>query len=252
MRESIRVKLHFGPYRTPRFRIGAVVEDEVRGPVKIVKLTEAPIPWPIGKASDGRLALVVYGGLAKAVRRESGVAVCHSWGASWYYVNKWRRALGVPSSNDGTYRLRLAFTQTPRFRQIQKMAWALNGTPERRAAQSLRQTGMKMSEQAGRNNSLAHIGMRATEKSRRKMSESHKRRGTWPPAAGKPWSKEELALLRKLRPRDVAKRIDRIYIAVCSMRFLLGLTSGRKRKRSDAAINAAASRRRQDRKHPDH
>lgn len=141
MRDSIRFKLHFGPFRTPRFRIGAVIEDEFRGPVKMVKLTDAPIPWPIGKAADGRLALVVYGGLAKAVRRESGVAVCRWWGASWYYVNKWRRALGVASSNEGTYRLRLAFTQTPRFRQIQKMAWALNGTPVRRAAQSLPKVG---------------------------------------------------------------------------------------------------------------
>jgi hypothetical protein len=232
--------------------MGAVVEDEFRGWVKIVKLTDAPIPWPIGKAKDGRLALVVYGGLAKAVRRESGVAVCHWWGTSWYNVNKWRRALDVPSNTEGTHRLRSAMTKTPQFRRIQKKAWALLGTPERRAAQSLRQTGMKMSEEARRNNSLAHIGMQATAKSRRKMSESHKRRGTWPPAAGNPWSKEELALLRKLRPRDVAKRIDRTYIAVCSMRFLLGLTSGRKRKRSDAAINAAASQRRQDRKHTDH
>ena len=56
MRDSIRLKLHFGVYRTPRFRIGAVVEDEIRGPVKIVKLTDAPIPRPIGKAADGRLA----------------------------------------------------------------------------------------------------------------------------------------------------------------------------------------------------
>ena len=44
---STRFKLHFGPYRTPRFRIGAVVEDEVRGEVTIVGLTGARIPWPI-------------------------------------------------------------------------------------------------------------------------------------------------------------------------------------------------------------
>jgi hypothetical protein len=81
---ATRFRLHFGPYRTPRFRMGAVVEDELRGAVRIVKLTDAPIPWPIGKAEDGRLALVVYGALAKAVRRESGVAVCHWWGTSWY------------------------------------------------------------------------------------------------------------------------------------------------------------------------
>jgi hypothetical protein len=231
MRDSIRLKLHFGPYRTPRFRMGAVVEDEVRGSVRIVKMTDAPIPWPIGKAKDGRLALVVFGGLAKAVRRESGVAVCHWWGVSWYHVNNWRRALGVASSNEGTYRLRLAFTRTPRFRQIQKMAWALNGTPERRAAQSLRQTGMKMSEQARRNNSFAHIGIRNSEATRRKLSLAHKRRGTWPPAAGKPWSEDELALHRSLPPKEVVKRTNRTYSAVTSMRVMLGLSRGRNRKR---------------------
>jgi hypothetical protein len=73
-----RFKLHFGPYRTPRFRIGAIVDDEVRGAVRIVKITDAPNPWPIGKAKDGRLALVVYGGLVKAARR-AGVAFCHWW-----------------------------------------------------------------------------------------------------------------------------------------------------------------------------
>jgi hypothetical protein len=170
------------------------------------------------------MSLVVYAGLAKAVRRESGVAVCHWWGTSWYYVNKWRRALGVASSNEGTYQIRLAFPQTPRFRQIQRMAWALNGTPERRAAQSLRQTGMKMSEQARRNNSLAHMGILNTEATRRKLSLAHKRRGTWPPAAGKPWSKEELALLRTLPATEVFRRTDRTYSAVTSMRVLLGLT----------------------------
>ncbi len=231
MRDSIRFKLHFGPFRTPRFRMGAVVEDAVRGPVKIVKLTDAPIPWPIGKTSDGRLALVVYGALAKAVRQESGVAVCHWWGTIWYYVNKWRRALDVPSSTEGTHRLRSAMTKTPQFRRIQKKAWALLGTPERRAAQSLRQTGIKMSEEARRNNSLAHMGLRPTRKSRRKMSESHKRRGTWPAAAGRPWSEEELALLRSLPPKEVVKRTDRTYSAVTSMRVMLSLTRNKKRRR---------------------
>jgi hypothetical protein len=224
MRDSVRFKLHFGAYRTPRFRIGALVEDEIRGPVKIVKLTEAPIPWPIGKALDGRLAIVVYGGLAKAVRHESGIAVCHWWGTSWYNVNKWRRALDVPSNTEGTHRLRSAMTKTPEFRRYQKKAWALLSKPERRAAQSLRQTGMKMSEDARRNNSLAHMGMRHTLKSRRKMSETHKRRGTWPAAAGRPWTKEELALLRTLPAIDVFRRTDRTYSAVTSMRVTLGLT----------------------------
>ncbi len=124
-------------------------------------------------------------------------------------------------------------TKTPEFRRYQKKAWTLLGTPERRAAQSLHQTGMKMSEEARRNNSLAHMGMRHTLKSRRKMSETHKRRGTWPAAAGRPWSEQEIALLRSLPPKEVVKRTDRTYSAVTLMRVMLGLTRRNKRRRRE-------------------
>jgi hypothetical protein len=73
---------------------------------------------------------------------------------------------------------------------------------------------------------------------RRKMSETHKRRGTWPAAAGRPWSEEELALLRSLTPKEVVKRTDRTYSAVTAMRFILGLRRGRKRRRRTEAAKA--------------
>ena len=44
MHHGIRFKLHFGPYRTPRFKYGAVVQDALRGEVKIVGLTAGRIP----------------------------------------------------------------------------------------------------------------------------------------------------------------------------------------------------------------
>ena len=62
---AIRYKLHFGPYRTPRIKRGAVVEDEIRGEVTIVGLTNAQIPWPIGKKTKGKKSYVVCGGLAQ-------------------------------------------------------------------------------------------------------------------------------------------------------------------------------------------
>src|SRR5262249_52410889 len=37
-----------GTYRTPRFEYGDVVTCARRGDVRIVGLSEAPIPWPIG------------------------------------------------------------------------------------------------------------------------------------------------------------------------------------------------------------
>ena len=42
-----RHKLHFGPYRTPRFRYGQRVECAVRGELTIKALSTAPIPWPL-------------------------------------------------------------------------------------------------------------------------------------------------------------------------------------------------------------
>jgi hypothetical protein len=53
---------------------------------------------------------------------------------------------------------------------------------------------------------------------RRRISEFHKRRGTWPPAAGRPWAPDELALLGTMSDADVARRIDRTVGAVRCMR----------------------------------
>jgi len=52
----LRHRLHFGPYRTPRFRIGQRVEDERRGTVRIVGLSDGPIAWPIGQTVAGALS----------------------------------------------------------------------------------------------------------------------------------------------------------------------------------------------------
>jgi hypothetical protein len=49
-----------GKYRTPRFRIGRTVFCEVRGEMVITGMTDAPIPWPIGKGGAGRHSLIVY------------------------------------------------------------------------------------------------------------------------------------------------------------------------------------------------
>ena len=41
---TIRYKLLFGQYRTPRFKVGAIAKDELRGDVKIVGVSDARIP----------------------------------------------------------------------------------------------------------------------------------------------------------------------------------------------------------------
>jgi hypothetical protein len=75
MEDADRFRL-IGKYRTPRFRIGQHVFCEVRGEMVITGMTDAPIPWPVGKRGRGRHTLIVYKGLAKAVRRESEQAIC--------------------------------------------------------------------------------------------------------------------------------------------------------------------------------
>src|SRR4051812_2384025 len=80
---------------------------DVRGDVVVCAITDARIPWPIGKRGRAR-SLVVTGGLARAVRRESNAAVCYWWGVTGQTVSKWRRALGVGPVTEGTHQLRQA------------------------------------------------------------------------------------------------------------------------------------------------
>jgi hypothetical protein len=93
-----------GEYVTPRFDYGDVVRCARRGDVRIVGLSEAPIPWPVGQTlprGRGR-ALVLYGDLAEAVRRESAEAVMHFWGVKVNTVWLWRKVLGVGRMTEGT------------------------------------------------------------------------------------------------------------------------------------------------------
>lgn len=120
MRQSDRVKLHFGPYRTPRYKAGQVISCAIRGKVTITGLSKGPILWPQCRPRSV-LALVVYGDLEKAVHRESAAAVAHWWGVAWTTVRRWRRALGVTRFNAGTLRLREAgYDDVARNRKISK------------------------------------------------------------------------------------------------------------------------------------
>jgi hypothetical protein len=112
MNEADRFKLLFGPYQAPRFRVGQVMRCEVRDEVRIVGLSEGRIPWPVGMKGSNR-ALVVFKGLAKAVRRESAQAVAYWWGIHRQTVWAWRKALGVGATTEGTSRLLSDYTREP-------------------------------------------------------------------------------------------------------------------------------------------
>jgi hypothetical protein len=109
MKQSDRVKLHFGPYRTPVLRVGDRVPCLVRDcDVVITGWTDGCIPWPRG-APVGRRSgpgIVVEEELARAVRQESAAAVRSWWGVCGTTIVRWRRALGVTrTSSPGIRRL---------------------------------------------------------------------------------------------------------------------------------------------------
>ena len=113
MREEDRFKLYFGPYRTPRFRLGKVVQDEWRGEVTIVGISIGRIAWPIGQTKRAK-SFVVYGGLAKAIRRESVQAVAYWFGVTPQTVTKWPHKLGIAGEKlKGTTKLRQAYSHEP-------------------------------------------------------------------------------------------------------------------------------------------
>jgi hypothetical protein len=109
MKDRDRFRL-LGPYRTPRFRDGRTVRCAVRGEVEDVGVNEAPIAWSVGKKGRAKW-LVVFKDLARAVRRESEIAVAYPWGVTGQTVGKWRKALGV-----GSGRGHLVAAERPRRR----------------------------------------------------------------------------------------------------------------------------------------
>jgi len=74
------------------------------------------------------------------------------------------------------------------------------------------------------------LGTPHSAEARAKMSAAHKRRGTRPPKAGRPWTAEEEALLRRLPPAEAARRTGRTLKAVYAWRRVLGEPDGRRRK----------------------
>ena len=105
-----------GPYKPPAdAAIGAVLRCEVLGDLTVSGFTDAPIPWPVGRAAGGRgrSSLVVRDDLARAVETESVAAVCHHFGATPSVVRRWRRALGVDQITLGTAALRAKHAPPP-------------------------------------------------------------------------------------------------------------------------------------------
>jgi len=226
MSENDRYPL-IGKYATPRFRYGKFVMCEMRGEVEIVGLTDAPIPWPIGKRGRHK-AIVLYGGLVRAVKRESSLALQNWFGVGPFTVWKWRKALGVDRNTEGTSRLFSENSQTnPAVIEGLAKAHGKAQDPERRAKIAAAQRGKPRPASAMQAAWEANRGRKHTAEARAKMSAAQRRRGARPPKAGRAWTAEEDAQVRGLPALEVVSRTGRTLQAVYSRRNELGLNDGR-------------------------
>src|SRR5262245_9744285 len=212
MTDADRYRLLFGPYSAPRWRYGRVVMDEVRGEVTVVGLTAGRVPWPVGKRGRAK-AIVVAGGLAKAIRTEAAQAVAYWWGLNVHTVACYRRALGVPPSTAGTCRLRrlnYAEVITP---EVHARAIRAANTPEANARKGAAQRGKPLPEFKKKH--FDRTGWMPSPETRARMSAAQKAR--WRVQRGgnpSPWTEEEDALLDGLSPAEVAARTGRPITAV--------------------------------------
>jgi hypothetical protein len=218
-----RFRLRYGHYRTPRFRYGKIVQDARKGKVKIVGLSDAPIPWPIGLKYASR-SPVLYGAQIKAVRLESNQAVARAWGVSGQTVTAWRKALNVPVTTVGTRALRSAHFREIWPTRMRAGSLAKVRDPERRAKIAAARRGKPRPPEVVEAMRKARLGTRASRATRRRMSETQKRRWVDDP---RKWSAEEDALIATLPASEAAKRTGRTVYAVKFRRRRLGLPDGR-------------------------
>lgn len=116
---------------TPSFRIGDRVQCLAREELIITGLHDARIPWPAGNQSPKARprSIVLYADLAQAVRTESEVAVAHWFGVGLFTDWKWRKALRVGATNQGTSRLRSDYALEPLQTAAREKAVQKSGDP---------------------------------------------------------------------------------------------------------------------------
>jgi hypothetical protein len=208
-----------GSYETPRFRHGDRVRCEVRGELVVVGLSDAPIPWPVGLRGKAK-SLVIYYGLAEAVRRESVSAVCHWWGVTAKTVSTWRKGLGVSPMTEGT-----ALLKSEALRESEAFAAAIaRGRPaanedERRRKIAAAKRGKSPPAHVIDALLASNLGRTVSEETRKRMSAAKKGK---PRPPHKDWTDWELALLGVFPDAEVAKRTGRSEAAVEARRRKLG------------------------------
>jgi hypothetical protein len=218
-------QLRYGPYASPRFRLGSTVADSVRGDVVIVALSDTRIPWPLGRVNgNSNRALILCGDLARAVRRESAQAIASWWGMTAQTVSKWRKALGVVGPTDGERELRAELGRR-NWKRVGPKLMSKSQDPKRRAKIVAAKIGKPRSPSTVEKMRRAATGRKASSATKCAMSTTHRKRGTRPPWLKSAWTAADDALLAKLPSAQVAKRTDRTLQAVYQRRSLLRRTS---------------------------
>ena len=133
----------------------------------------------------------------------------------------WRKALGVGATTKGTSRLRSDYTKEPWAAEARATMHAKADDPGRREKIAAARRGKPRPRHVMEPAHAARRGSHHSEETRRQMSEAHKERGTWPPAAGRPWTPEEDELVFALSLKDAADRIGRTVASVKSRRRTL-------------------------------
>ena len=170
MNERDRFKL-LGKYRTPRFKYGATVTCAIRGPVKIMGLSDGRIPWPKCRAGKRARAIILYGALAEAVRQESAQAVEYWWGVGSFTVWQWRKALGVDRMNEGTESLWQRWSpETCQSKKANKKRAPALKSPERGAKIAAAMTGRKRPSEVVEAMRRASTGRKASKEARGNLS----------------------------------------------------------------------------------
>src|SRR5205807_2801433 len=118
-------------------------------------------------------------------------------------VSRWRKALGVGRSNEGSHTLWSANAHEPWAVAARKKAVVRSKSPAALAKLSVAMRGRRLAKHVIEAVRRAHLGTKASDETRRKMSETHLRRGSLPLGVRR-WTKGEDALVRWLPASEVA------------------------------------------------
>jgi hypothetical protein len=230
MKDADRFRL-LGTYPTPRMRLGTVLSCEHRdGDVIVTGYSEGRIAWPVGrrKGAGGR-GLILYGDLARAVRRESHLAVRHWFGVGHQTVSRWRKALGVGFSTEGTVRLKSDYNQEPWAHAARKNAVAKARDPERRRKIAEAKRGKPRPRHVIEAMRKGRTGKPHPPDVRARISAFLKERAKVFLPSGKRWTPEQDRWVRTLPAAEVARRTKRSIDSVYTRRRRLGVPGGRRR-----------------------